>query len=99
MIKDPRSATRQAEYRAIYANGLPNSVRAALAGVERETGIPVAEFRRRGRMARAVAKARQLAIVRLRAETKLSLQALAAVFGMGGHQSVLRIVQRARGPV
>jgi chromosomal replication initiation ATPase DnaA len=87
------------EYRAIYAKGLPNSVRAVLAGVERETGIPVAEFRRRGRMARASAKARQLAIVRLRAETKLSLQALAAVFGIGSQQSVWRIAQRARRPI
>ena len=99
MIKDPRSATRQLEYRAIYANGLPNSVRATLAEVERETGITIAEFRRRGRMARDVAKARQLAIVRLRAETKLSLQALTAVFGMRYHQSVWRIIQRARRPI
>jgi len=97
--KDPRLATRAAEYRAIYANGIPASVRRVLIVVELETGVTVTELRRGGRARRCETQARQLAIVRLHAQTKLGYQAIAAILNRNHYQSVWRTAQKARRPI
>ena len=81
-------------WRDHFANGLPAYVGRILVAVSEETGVAVAEMRKPGRGTVAGLVARQLAVTRLRAETRLPLIGIAAVFNKRSHVAIQRLIKK-----
>ena len=85
---------RRQWWRDHFANGVPAHAGRILNAVAEETGVSVVEMRRRGRSTVKSARARQLAIKRLRAETELTWLAITALFNKRSHITIQRLMKK-----